>query len=154
MGRLIDTVVLTPLKVVSLDAGNVMLAIRADSEGYRGFGEAYFSMLTPGAVKAWRRHRRMTLNLVVPVGAVAVAVVDAEAGVGRRYDIGPDNYSRLTVPPGLWTGFQGMADRQSVVLNVADIGHDPAESERRGPREFAFDWQWPPFPAGGEQRVS
>ena len=33
-----------------------------------GFEEAYFSLIDKDAVKAWKRHKTMTLNLVVPLG--------------------------------------------------------------------------------------
>lgn len=151
MGRLIDAVELTPLKIIELASGNVMQSIRRDSAGFRDFGEAYFSLLAAGATKAWRRHRRMTLNLTVPVGHVAVAVVDEASRAARRYDLGPRNYCRLTVPPGLWTGFRSLANEQCVVLNVADILHDPSEVDKAGEGAFPFDWNAVPYPAGADQ---
>ena len=140
MGRLIDQVRLTPLDIMPLQAGNVMHAMRRSSAGYAGFGEAYFSYVETGAIKGWKRHRLMTLNLVVPVGLVAFAVVDAEAAVGRRYDLGPKAYGRLTIPPGLWVAFKGCASAPSLILNIADIEHDPAESDTTMLTMFTFDW--------------
>ena len=43
-----------------------MHGIKKNDTGYVGFGEVYFSYINPKAVKAWKKHNRMTLNLVVP----------------------------------------------------------------------------------------
>ena len=149
MGRLIDKVRLTPLGIIPLEAGNVMHAMRRNSAGFAGFGEAYFSWLEPGATKGWKRHRFMTLNLVVPLGLVTFAVIDAEAGIGKRYDLGPTAYGRLTVPPGLWVAFQSRSSEPSMILNVADMEHDPTESDSVTLTAFWFDWD----ATGADQEV-
>ena len=149
----LDNVLLTPLAVVPVAAGDVMHAMRRSSPGFTDFGEAYFSCLQPGAMKAWKRHRRMTLNLVVPVGQVSFAIIDAEGGMGRRYELGPASYGRLTVPPGLWVGFRNMGSTLSMILNLADLEHDPDEEDRAAADRFAFDWSASYWPAGPDQRV-
>lgn len=149
----LDQIVLTPLKIIPLEAGDVMHAMRCSDPGFSGFGEAYFSLVQPGATKAWKRHRRMMLNLVVPVGCVSFAAVDDDSGMGRRFELGPRSYARLTVPPDLWLGFRGIAADTSIVLNVADIEHDPAEQDRADVGRFQFDWTRPCWPEGDDQRV-
>jgi dTDP-4-dehydrorhamnose 3,5-epimerase len=150
----INEVILTPLKIVPLVDGNVMHAMRRNDPGFHDFGEAYFSLIKPNAVKAWKRHRKMTLNLVVPAGLVSFAVVDETAGIGRRYQLGPDCYARLTVPPDFWVGFRGDAATSSIIFNLADLQHDPDEADRAGIERFAFDWNFPCWPGGGDQRIS
>lgn len=150
---LIDRVALTPLNIVPLAAGNVMHGMRSSSPGCVGFGEAYFSWILPGAIKGWKRHNRMTLNLIVPVGLVAFALVDPIARLGRIYEIGPEKYARLTVPPGLWMAFSGRAVGPSLLLNVADIEHDPAEADKSPETAFGFDWTAPAWPNGADQRI-
>ena len=140
MGILIDQVLLTPLDIVPLQAGNVMHGMTRSSPGFKDFGEAYFSCLEPGATKGWKCHRTMTLNLIVPVGLVLFAVVDANAGIGRRYALGPTAYARLTVPPGLWLAFRSRAMESSLILNLADLEHDPKEADSLPITQFAFDW--------------
>ena len=137
---LIDRVLLTPLDIIPASVGNVMHVMRGSSPGFSGFGEAYISCLEPGATKGWKRHQKMTLNLAVPVGLVTFAVVDADDGIGRRYDLGPTAYARLTVPPGLWVAFRSRSTEPSLILNVADIEHDPREADSRALPEIAFDW--------------
>ncbi|BAO31122.1 hypothetical protein [Sulfuritalea hydrogenivorans] len=133
-------VVVTPLKRVSVDGGDVMHAMKCGDPGFAGFGEAYFSSIERGAVKAWKRHLRMTLNLVVPVGKVRFVLIDDD-GAMREELLGPDRYARLTLPPGIWFGFSGLAAPYSLVLNLADIPHDPGEVERKPESEFPIQWE-------------
>ena len=65
---MIDGVKIVPLRQIPDERGKVMHMLRADAEHFSGFGEIYFSMVYPGAVKAWHLHRRMTLNYAVPIG--------------------------------------------------------------------------------------
>ena len=142
----IEGVVLTSLKVVQVSEGDVFHAIKANDPGYVNFGEAYFSSIHAGVIKPWKRHSRMTLNLVVINGLVRFVVHDdREAsptfGVTSEYVVGlPDNYCRLTIPPGLWMAFQGLSSGTSLLLNIADIPHDPNEADRGEKDDFKFDW--------------
>lgn len=134
----------TPLRRIATPGGEVLHALKAVEDSFAGFGEAYFSTVDHGAIKGWKRHRRMTLNLVVPVGLVEFVTHDEQADGtrrSRRFVIGAagDDYARLTVPPGIWMAFSGRADGLNLVLNVADIGHDPDEADRAEPDAFPFD---------------
>ena len=75
----------------------------------------------------------MTLNLVVPVGAVRFVLYDDRDPEKRRITeviLSLENYQRLTVPPKIWVGFQGVSNGLSTIMNFADIPHQPEESER------------------------
>lgn len=96
-----------------------MHAIKKSDSGFSGFGVAYFSLVAVGVAKAWKKHARRTMNDIVPVGTVRfVFCVDGVQDF-RIEDIGDDRYARITVPPGIWFGFQGKADPKSLVLNWA-----------------------------------
>ena len=136
----LEQIQITPLKRIAVAGGDVLHALKCTEEGFRGFGEAYFSMVEPGAVKAWKMHRRMTLNLVVPMGEVRFVFLSADGEARREITIGNSNYVRLTVPPGILFGFQGLAQPNSLVLNLADMPHDPEEVVRKAVEEFACDW--------------
>ena len=104
----VDQILVTPLKRLSLEGGDVMHAMKQSDTGYTGFGEAYFSLVKFGAVKGWKRHLQMTLNLVVPIGEVQFVLMDSVSLI-REERIGDGYYARLTIPPGIWFGFQGVA---------------------------------------------
>jgi dTDP-4-dehydrorhamnose 3,5-epimerase len=134
---------LTPLKIIDVEGGNVLHAIKTSDPGFKDFGEAYFSIVETGAIKAWKRHRSMTLNLVVPVGEVRFVMcssIEKEVPVFQEVVLSKANYYRLTVPPMIWLGFQGLSSEPSMLLNVSDIPHDPKESDRVNREQVQFDW--------------
>jgi dTDP-4-dehydrorhamnose 3,5-epimerase len=141
----LDGVLLTPLKEIVTPGGNVLHAMRGNDPGYAGFGEAYFSKIVPTVIKPWKRHRQMTLNLVVPVGSIRFVLYDDRPGsfTTERFQevvISPQNYCRLTVPPMLWMAFQGVGDLGGLLLNIANIPHSPDESDRKLLDDIVFDW--------------
>jgi dTDP-4-dehydrorhamnose 3,5-epimerase len=135
----VGKIIVTPLNRINVAGGDVLHALKKTDEGFVDFGEAYFSMIESGAIKSWKRHLRMTLNLVVAVGLVRFVFVDS-AGVRREESIGSNRYVRLTVPPGIWFAFEGLSVPYSLVLNITDIAHDPQEIERKELNEYINYW--------------
>ena len=135
----VSKILITPLRRIDVPGGDVLHAMKCSDNGYKGFKETYFSFIDYKFVKAWKRHKEMSLNLVVPIGNVKFVFVDDENGI-KEIIIGEENYSRITVPPSIWFGFQGMSSPSNLVLNIADITHDPDEVERKLVDEIAFDW--------------
>ena len=81
---MMEGVAVHPLKHIVVPKGDIYHALKSTDEGYAGFGEAYFSQIEQGAAKGWKRHNRMTLNLVVPVGAVKFVIYDDREGSPTR----------------------------------------------------------------------
>jgi dTDP-4-dehydrorhamnose 3,5-epimerase len=132
------------LDIIETDKGDVMHGMKSYDPGFSGFGEAYFSVVNHNAIKAWKRHHEMTLNLVVPVGKIKFVLFDDRDKSNNNFQeiiISRDNYCRLTVPPMIWIGFQGMDNNDSVLLNIADINHNPSEVDKKGIDEINFDWE-------------
>jgi dTDP-4-dehydrorhamnose 3,5-epimerase len=130
---------ISQLARIPATGGDVLHAMKQSDTGYEGFGEAYFSWVANGIVKGWKRHTLMTMNIVVPVGQVRFVFYTNEH-MYRVEEIGADRYMRITVPPGIWFGFQGLAEQQSLVLNIANIPHDQNEVERLALSEMKYDW--------------
>ena len=135
----LESIKVTSLKRLESNGGHVLHAMKRDDEGYKGFGEVYFSAVNPLAVKAWKKHLRMTLNLVVPVGTILFVFVDDE-GNKREEVIGADRYARLTVPPKIWFGFKGIGKSDNILMNFADIPHDPNEVIAASRESIQHDW--------------
>jgi dTDP-4-dehydrorhamnose 3,5-epimerase len=136
-------ILVTPLQRVETVGGDVLHGMKQSDAGYAGFGEAYFSWVSIDAVKAWKRHTQMTMNVVVPVGKVRFVfrcVNSDDVEEFRVEEIGEDHYVRLTVPPGIWFGFQGLGTPQSLVMNIASIPHDPNEVERMLLSDINYKW--------------
>ncbi len=133
-------ILVTPLARIPTTGGDVLHAMRQHDAGFAGFGEAYFSWISEGAVKAWKRHQQMTMNVVVPAGQVRFVFWLEGLDEFRVEEVGVDRYVRLTVPPGIWFGFQGLRGPQSLVLNMASLPHDPNEVHRLAMSEIEYGW--------------
>jgi len=143
----IDDVLITPLKKINTPGGDVLHAMKSSDLGYVNFGEAYFSTVEQDSIKGWKRHHDMTLNLVVPVGVVRFVIYDDRENSNtiqkfQEIIISKEiNYCRLTVPPMVWLGFQGMGRVTSTILNIADIEHSAEEVDRKNLEEIKFNWR-------------
>jgi len=134
-----DGVILTPLKQICNPKGNVFHAIKRSDEGFDGFGEAYFSTVNKGDIKGWKKHTKMTLNLVVPCGAIKFVIYDEESKEFFATTLSQENYQRLTVKAGLWMAFRGIGDN-NILLNLASIEHDPKEAMSIELEEIRYEW--------------
>ena len=140
---MIQDVLLTPLAIIDIPGGGVLRALKQSEEGYFGFGEAYFSQVDKGMIKAWRRHKKMTLNIIVPLGEIKFVLFDNRElnnEIFQEVIISKDNYCRLTIPPMIWIGFQGLSNDCSTLLNIANIEHDPLESDHLEINKISYEW--------------
>jgi dTDP-4-dehydrorhamnose 3,5-epimerase len=138
---------ITPLRRIPDERGAVMHMLRSDDVAFQQFGEIYFSMVYPGIVKGWHRHRRMTLNYAVPVGMVKLVCYDDRAGsptagVVQELHIGELNYVLVTIPPLILNGLKGEGTVPALVANCATEPHDPDEIERRDPAAEGIPYDW------------
>ena len=123
-----DGITLTPLKQILHPKGDIFHAMKASDNGFSGFGEAYITTIIKGEIKGWKMHTMMTMNIVVPLGMVRFYIYDEVKNNTVTYEIGVMNYQRLTIPSGYWVAFEGLISEQNLVLNIANIEHDPSES--------------------------
>lgn len=129
---MIEGLFLTPLRVIPNCKGDVYQAMKVSSPGYCGFGEVYFSAIIKNEVKGWKRHNRLTLNLIVPVGEIVFVLYDdrnnsLSCGTFLTITLGIDkNYQKLTVPPGVWVAFHGLSEK-NMLMNILAEEHDPKE---------------------------
>ena len=70
MKKILEGVIVTPLKIISDDRGSVMHMLRNDSKVFDKFGEIYFSTIFKDKIKAWHLHREATLNYPYIFGKV------------------------------------------------------------------------------------
>jgi len=134
-----DGVIITPLKQIHNPKGDVFHGMKKSDNGYDGFGEAYFSTINKEEIKGWKKHTKMTLNLVVPVGEIKFVVYDEGVKEFFTITLSQNNYQRLTVRPNLWMAFQGVGE-YNMLLNLASIEHDPTEALNIDLSEINYEW--------------
>tara|TARA_Y100000589_G_scaffold109184_1_gene103767 strand:- start:701 stop:1114 length:414 start_codon:yes stop_codon:yes gene_type:complete len=133
-------IILTELKKIHLKDGDVFHCLKKGDNGYVNFGELYFSRVNFNKIKGWKRHRKITLNLVVPYGEVEF-IFAHEDNKFSKHIIGTKNYKRLTIPPGLWFCFQGKNDPFSIIASVIDHPHDPTEVDNKELNYFNYEFK-------------
>jgi len=130
--KLIDGVLFSSVNKINHENGDLFHIIRNFDQGFEDFGEAYISYIKYNNIKAWKRHFQMTSNMVVPFGAVKFVVFDdrlksSTQGMFNEFILSPENYFRLTIPPNLLYGFKGLDESINMIINIANIPHDPKE---------------------------
>lgn len=145
---MIAGVVMVALRQIPDERGSVMHIMKSSDREFLAFGEVYCSTVYPGVVKGWHLHKRMTLNYVVIRGAIKFVLYDGRVNSPTRGEIqeinmGDRNYVRVTVPPNVWNGFQGVGIEEAYVINVNDMPHDPTEIERADPftKDIPYSWE-------------
>jgi dTDP-4-dehydrorhamnose 3,5-epimerase len=144
---MIDGVEVIPLRRIPDERGTVMHMLKRTDPHFREFGEIYFSTVYRDVVKGWHRHREMTLNYACVFGRVKLALYDDREDSPSRGEIlevflGPDEYSLVVIPPGVWNGFKGMSAPCAIVANACTHPHDPSRSDRLDPfdNQIPYDW--------------
>ena len=140
----LEKILETKLNIIPSEEGSVMHALKFSDKGYFGFKEIYFSTVKKDSIKAWKRHKEMTLNLVVPVGSIRFVFAENNNETNsydfQQFVLNKENYSRLTVPSNIWFGFQGLDEGLNLVANIANMTHDPSEIERLDLNRIKYDW--------------
>ena len=144
---MIDGVWVKPLRQIGDERGKVMHMLRADDPQFERFGEVYFSVVYPGAIKAWHLHKEMALNYAVPVGNIKMVLYDDRDGSSTRGELmeiftGPDDYQLIHVPPLVWNGFKGIGVIPALVANCSTVGHSKEEIVRLDPVSGRIPYDW------------
>lgn len=132
----IDGLKVIPLKKIPDERGTIFHMLRRDSDYFTEFGEIYFSKIYQGAIKAWHKHSKMTLNYACISGMIKLVIYDDREDSSTKGNlvelfIGEDNYQLVQIPPNLWNGHKGI--KESIVANCASHPHDPTNSIRIDP---------------------
>lgn len=140
---MIDGLIITKMKQFTLDKGNVFHGMKNTDDGFSKFGEVYFSFINHNAIKAWKIHKEMTLNIIVPIGSIQFNFIDLREN-SRTYKerfellLSEKNYSRITVPPKICFGFKGIGNDINLLVNITNMTHNDNESDTKNLNEFNF----------------
>lgn len=141
----ISGVIISPLNKIENSLGNIFHGMKASDKGYDGFGEAYLSTVHYEVIKPWKKHLKMTLNLIVPIGKIRFVLFDdrktsSTNGQFMEICLSLDNYCRLTIPPKIWVAFRGEDNAQNLLLNIANLEHNDEELVRLELNKIPYNW--------------
>ncbi|MBA2462460.1 MAG: dTDP-4-dehydrorhamnose 3,5-epimerase family protein [Actinobacteria bacterium] len=144
---MIEGVQVVPLQRYDDERGSVLLMLKETDPHFVRFGEIYFSSVNAGVVKGWKQHRRMTANYACVHGRIRVALHDGRGGSSTNgetmeLELSPEQYALVVIPPGVWHGFQGLAEPVSILANCATEPSDPDELDRVDPGEGRIPYEW------------
>ena len=145
---MIEGVVITTLKKIKDERGTVMHMMRQDSSIFKNFGEIYFSLTYPNAIKAWHMHKEMILNYACIEGEIKFVLFDDRKnsktkGKIQELILSPDNYFLVTVPPLIWNGFMNVGKKNSILANCSSIPYRDDEIIRKSPFDKFIPYKWP-----------
>lgn len=118
--------------------GNIIKIINKNNEGYAGFSETYFSEIKKNSIKAWKYHKKMTLNLFVIQGKVKFIFFDNKKSFFKLI-LSEQNYKQVFVRPKVWFGFKGLG-KKNKILNFSNIAHSTNEIMRKRKEDIFVKW--------------
>jgi dTDP-4-dehydrorhamnose 3,5-epimerase len=144
---MIQGVRITPLKKIDDERGSVMHMLRNDSPIFSKFGEIYFSISYPKAIKAWHMHKDMILNYACIEGKLKLVLYDGRSesltfGKIQELILSTDDYFLVTVPPLIWNGFVNIGKDNSILANCSSVPYRNDEIIRKSPYDKQIPYIW------------
>ena len=144
---MIDGVKITKKKQFIDERGKIMRMLRVDDEEFIKFGEIYFSFTYPGAIKAWHKHKKMTLTYAAISGKIKLVLFDDRSNSPTKGNIeeiflSDENYFTITIPPLIWNGFKSIENKSAIIANCTDVPHFEEEIERKDYNDSSIPYDW------------
>ena len=147
--ELIDGVKVKELKVIPDERGRLMEILRSDEKMFEKFGQVYMTTNYPGVVKAWHYHKNQNDYVACVKGMVKLVLYDgredsATKGRLNEFFLGEHNPRLVRIPAGVWHGWKGVSEIESLVINAPTEVYDYSEpDEYRLPYDsdqIPYDW--------------
>jgi len=137
------------LSVIPDERGRLMEILRSDDELFTVFGQVYITTTYPDVVKAWHFHKLQDDLITCVHGMIKAVFFDARKesptyGEINEFFIGEHNPRLIKVPSGVYHGWKGIGDKESVIVNVPTKAYnykDPDEY-RLDPHDNSIPYDW------------
>ena len=144
---MIDGVEIKNLKKIQDERGSVLHMMRKDSNIFRSFGEIYFSIAYPKAIKAWHLHKETYLNYACISGTIKLVLFDDREKSQTKNKIqeiilSTENYFLVTVPPLIWNGFTNIGENNAILANCSTVPYSDEEIIRKSPYDKFIPYNW------------
>lgn len=144
----IQGVIIEELKILFDSKGSVLHMIKSTSSVFTNFGECYISEVNFNCIKGWKCHKKQTQNIAVPYGKIKMVLYDKRQNSITKNNVielilgRPDNYLRITIPPGVVYSFKCISNEKALLVNYTDIEHDPEESLTFSLKDKKIPFNW------------
>jgi dTDP-4-dehydrorhamnose 3,5-epimerase len=138
-----------PLRVIPDERGRLMETLRCDDDLFIKFGQAYVTTAYPGVVKGWHYHKIQVDHFVALRGMFKVVLYDGREdssthGEVNEFFMGVHNPVLLQIPRLVLHGFKGIADEESMMLNIPSepYNYDSPDEYRVDPHDESIPYDW------------
>ena len=135
-----DKIKISSPKKIKNTKGAIFKVFKEKNFNFSQIKEVYFSWIKKKNIKAWKFHKKMTLNIVVPYGRVKFVFYDERKKIFQEIIIGENSYKKITVKPKVWFGFKGLNSPRSLILNCASHKHSKKEILRKKIHAIKYNW--------------
>lgn len=146
---ILEQVLVVPLKKIVNERGHLMEVQRQDDFHYPGFGQAYITSTECGVVKAWYRHHQQVDQIAIIKGVVNLVLYDTRENSPSCNNLQEilleEGHPKLVqIPPGIWHGFQAIAQEASLLLHLNTIPFDfeTPDEDRLAPDDPRIPYCW------------
>ena len=105
------------LREVQNEKGNILKILNKNEKYFKQFGEAYLSKVNRGSIKAWKKHKKTHLNLIVISGIVKFVICNDKKDFFKNIILKDRNRKKIYIPAGLWFGFKGIG-KNNIICKI------------------------------------
>ena len=147
--KLIEGVRVKPLKVIPDERGRLFEMLRRDEPLFAKFGQVYCTAVHFGVVKGWHFHKKQIDHFVCVSGMIKLVAYDSRPtsptkGLINEFFIGTHNPQLVRIPAGVYHGFKGTTQPESIVINIPTepYHHARPDEYRLDPHQNNIPYDW------------
>ena len=134
-----DEISIKNLSIINNKKGDILKGFLKSDNKTINVKEVYFSEINPKQIKAWKKHNKMTSNLIAVKGEIKIVVQKKDKSFVTEI-ISKKNYKMISIPPNYWFGFQCISTEAGMLVNISNEEHDDLESDQLDIEKILFDW--------------
>ena len=147
--NLIQDVQVKELRRISDDRGYLMEMLRSDWPEFEAFAQSYVTACYPGAVKAWRYHKKQWDHFVCVQGIARVALYDprknsSSKGSVNEFRLDASPPVLMKIPPFVYHDFSAEGGQTTLIVNFpTELYNYENPDEYRVPYDdpsIPYDW--------------
>ena len=135
-----DEISIKNLSIINNKKGDILKGFLKSDNKTINVKEVYFSEINPKQIKAWKKHNKMTSNLIAVKGEIKIVVQKKDKSFVTEI-ISKKNYKMISIPPNFWFGFQCISIEAGMLVNISNEEHDDLESDQLDIEKIVFDWK-------------
>ena len=125
-------------KTIKNSKGNILKILSSKNKNFKKIKEVYFSYVKSGSIKAWKKHNKIYLNLLVIKGRVKFVFFDGKENF-KNILISENSNKRIYIPSGIWFGFKGL-NKKNLILSISSGIANEDEISRKNIKDIKYNW--------------